>query len=255
MVVVELPFFSGRKKIRLLPILITLVLLTTTSCVMRLKEEPFSVSFAEEIAETVLEPTIQPKPIPLEIEETVLELEDEILVENEENQEEKIIEDIQEEIILAGFYEIVSIDSETLTDWYRSFFRSLEVRRCSSNCTADEIEELLKPNREEWVVVQHGKVLYTHSGWPLFKNPFFGEMFLRILREDGILEESSFCLDEICFEIVDSVTLDRDEVGGLIPVEELFEVQPGDFFLVTCATRITPGLQTPKLILQLQLIQ
>lgn len=251
-----LPFFSKRKKAKTLPLLLILTLAILTSCYIPSKEEPHSATIPEEVdwkpTQTTepLETSSSTEEVEEEVEgesEVVIDLEKRIPIVEELVEDE--IEDIPLERLPEGTYELV-LETEHLSDWFRSFFKKIVVKECSSTCSIEEIEELLEPEDDEWVVVRHGRVLYTHSGWPLTQGPFFGEMFLRILKE-GVLEESSICFDEMCFDIIDSITLSREEVGGRIPLSELFEIEQDDYFLVTCAKRITPGFQTPKLILQL----
>lgn len=201
------------------------------------QEETISVTPTEYVEEIVLQ---QPSPTPtpfITVEEAIPSIE--------------VVEE-PKEISLVGSYENLSIESDDLSDWYRSFFKEVEIKECPLECSKEQIEDLLNSGGE-WRLVQHGQVLYTHSGWPIVQGPSFGEFFLRIER-DGDLRETGFCLDTVCFKIIDYTVLSRDQIGGLISVDEIFEVQEGNFFLVTCSSRLIPGLQTPKLILQLQIV-
>jgi len=153
-------------------------------------------------------------------------------------------------ISLEGLYSI-SIQSEFITDWYRSLFKQLEIKLCEQ-CSLEQIEAQLEYAGKNWVVVQHEHVLYTHSGWSLSAGPELGEILLRMYKTEN-LRDSVICLqEEACYEIVDYKTLERDSIGGSISLGELFNVQEDDYFIFTCATRVIPGVPTPKLILQIR---
>jgi len=152
-------------------------------------------------------------------------------------------------ISLEGLYPI-SIQSVFITDWYRSLFKQLEIKWCEQ-CSSEQIEAQLEYGGENWVAVQHEHVLYTHSGWSLSGGPELGEILLRMYKTEN-LKDSVICLREVCYEIVDYKTLERDSIGGSISLGELFNVQEDDYFIFTCATRVIPGVPTPKLILQIR---
>lgn len=206
--------------------------------------------------ETVLEevqPTQEPT-TPLPTEEIIVEIEE--VVEEENNQEVETY--VYEIPSLVGLYEDFTIESDYLHGWYRNFFpNKIVVEECSDECSSREIENLLKPQNNEWVMVQHGNVLYTHSGWPLLTGPNFGQLFVLIRRENEEgLKESGFCLNEtLCFNITNDVILGQDQVGGIVQLDEFFETEEEDFFLVTCSQSPIPGRLTPKLILRLQVQQ
>jgi hypothetical protein len=153
---------------------------------------------------------------------------------------------------LEGMYN-VSIESNFLNEWYRDQFKELEVRKCENPCTKEKIDELLN-SHDIWVVVQpnEGRILYTHSGWD-FSGPEFGEIFLRIYNS-GKLKETLFCLEnDLCYQVVDFVILDRENVGEQVHIDELFEKnEEDDFFILTCSKRVIPGLETPKLIIKMR---
>ena len=154
----------------------------------------------------------------------------------------------------TGYYEIVTLESEDFLDWYRLFFKDLQVKQCTSECTTEDIERLLKPENNEWVIAQHGWVFYAHSGWPIERGPSFGQLFLLIIRHnEEALIGSTFCLGEdICFEIVNYILLGQDRLGGLVYMDELFDTELGDYFLTTCAQTPEQDKLTPKLFLQLR---
>lgn len=207
----------------------------------------------EQLVEKALELELTPTPAE-EIEE-VVEEEAQVLEESEIVDTPKEIV-IVEPISFVGEYSIVSIHrAESITPWYQSFLRGAKVVECPEPCSTEQIDGNLDPENNEFRIVQHGWVLYTHSGWPVLQFPHLGKYFL-VAEEAGDLVGLVFCLDaDFCFEVTDYVILDRDKIGGSISVAELFETHEGSYFLSTCATRTTPGLPTPKLILQLKLIQ
>jgi len=221
-----------------------------SSCYYPREEEIFSVSYVENTAtKSVLEPTntsnLQEKVEIGEIKPTPTLEEPEKI--------EKPTPTKEVELNLEGFYKEVSFESEALLNWYKEFFKPVQIKECTG-CSSDEILELLEPY-EEWIIVQNGQILIIHSGWPLGKDPAFGQMFVLILREGGDLTGVIFCLDDICFEILDWVILARDEVGGSIPVNQIFdEVSNDDYYLITCSDSMIPGLKTPKLVLRMQVI-
>ena len=158
------------------------------------------------------------------------------------------------ELNLEGFYQDVSFDSDELLNWYPEFFKPVQIITCNG-CSSEEILELLKPY-EEWIIIQNGRVIIVHAGWPLGQDPAFGQMFVLIIREGGDLTGVTFCLDDLCFEILDWKILERDEVGGLIPVDQIFdEIDEDDLYLITCSESMIPGLKTPKLVLRLKINQ
>lgn len=154
---------------------------------------------------------------------------------------------------LEGTYD-VSIESEIMTDWYKGKFKELEIRKCSLPCTVEKIDNLLN-SHNTWVAVQpdEGRILYTHSGWELISGPEFGEIFLRMYNS-GKLKDSILCLnDNSCYKVVDYVILNRENVGEEVQIDELFdENMEDDYFILTCSKRVIPGLQTPKLIIQMR---
>ncbi|PKN02852.1 hypothetical protein CVU76_02400 [Candidatus Dojkabacteria bacterium HGW-Dojkabacteria-1] len=160
-----------------------------------------------------------------------------------------------ENISLQGIY-TVTVQSDAITDWYRSFFKELKVELCQEPCTAEQImAQLGKQSDKEWVAVQHGRVLYVHSGWSITSGPEFGEILLRV-HNSGDLKSAVICLEERrCFQVVDLVLLGRGSIGDNISTGELFSVEHGDYFIVTCSERLIPGLETPKLILQIRKIE
>ena len=154
---------------------------------------------------------------------------------------------------LTGHYKIVTLESEDFLEWYRLFWKELQVKQCTSECTTEDIERLLKPENNEWVIVQDGWVFYVHSGWPIERGPSFGQLFILILRHnEEALIGTSFCLEDICFEIVNYIFLGRDEIGGLVYMDELFDTEEGEYFLTTCSETPQQDLSTPKLFLQLK---
>ena len=159
-------------------------------------------------------------------------------------------------ISFVGEYSIVSIHGvESITPWYQSFLRDAEVVECPEPCSTEQIDDNLDPEGNEFRLVQNGWIIYTHGHWPQLGSPHLGKFFL-VAEEAGDLVGLTFCLDaDFCFKVTDYVILDREQVGGSISVAELFETYEGSYFLLTCASRMIPGLATPKLILQLTLIQ
>ena len=191
-------------------------------------------------------------------------LEEEIL---EVEQEEAEPHDIQEEIAEEPEVELeritrslvgVLIDSEVVTPWYSQYWRNLELinLRCGNQCSVEEIEELLGPvfTKEEWTVVQIGRVLYTHSGWGHNYGPEFGEIFRRIIRENDS-EPFRLCLAIECYEFVDYEILGREELENTLVISQIFdENQETDRFILTCDGFVDENILTPKLVIQLRLI-
>jgi len=206
----------------------------------------------KQLVEKALEPELNPTPT-----EEVMVIEEEAKVPGEP----KIVEDPEEVVVaepisFAGEYEMVTIHgAESITPWYQSFLRKAEVVECPEGCSTEQIDGNLDPDGNEFRLIQNGWIIYTHSGWPTLGSPYLGKYFL-VAEEAGDLVGLAFCLDaDFCFKVTDYVILDRAQIGGSISVAELFEVHEGSYFLSTCATRTIPGLPTPKLILQLTLIQ
>ncbi len=251
-------FGIGRKgkwrsrHIILFPLLIILSLLLL-SCIPEqeivIQEEAIPT---EQLVEKALEPELNSTPT------------EEIGAAEEEPQvpEEPEVVETPKEIVVAkpisftGEYEMVTIHgAESITPWYQSLLRDAAVVECPEPCSTEQIDDNLDPRDNEFRIVQHGWVLYTHSGWPVLQSPHLGKYFL-VAEEAGDLVGLTFCLDaDFCFKVTDYVILDREQIGGSISVAELFETYEGSYFLSTCATRTIPGLPTPKLILQLKLIQ
>lgn len=152
---------------------------------------------------------------------------------------------------LEGVY-TVTIQSEGLTNWYRQFFKELEIKWCPDCNTSEEIDELLEFG-DKWIAVQNDRILYIHSGWLIKTGVEFGEILLTIYNSNE-LENTTICLGDTCFYVVETYYLDRDRVGEPVSVSELFDIEYGDYFILTCATRIIPGIETPKLIIQLRLL-
>lgn len=253
------PYFFARKRkwgkarhIILFPLLIILSLLLL-SCTPEqeivVQEEAISIN---KVVEKALEPELE-----LTFTEEVEVIEEKAQVPEEpevvETPEETMV---AEPISFAGEYEMVSIHgAESITPWYQSFLREAEVVECREDCSTEQIDDNLDPENNEFRIIQHGWVMYTHGGWPILQFPHFGK-YLLVAEEAGDLIGLVFCLDaDFCFKVTDYVILDREQVGGSISVAELFESHEGSYFLSTCATRTIPGLPTPKLILQLTLIQ
>jgi hypothetical protein len=254
------PYFFARKRKRgkaryiiLFPLLIILSLLLL-SCAPEqeivVQEEALPT---EQLVEKALEePELNPTPT------------EEVAVIEEETQVSEGPEVVQtpEEIVVAepisfaGKYEMVTIhEAESITPWYQSFLREAEVVECPGPCSTEQIDDNLDPIAKEFRLVQNGWVIYTHGGWPVLQSPHLGKYFI-VAEEAGDLIGLVFCLDaDFCFKITDYVILDREQIGGSISVAELFETHEGSYFLSTCATRTIPGLPTPKLILELTLIQ
>ena|GEM_PF-2896225 len=254
-----LPYFFAKKRkwgktrhIILFPLLIILSL-SLLSCT---PEEIFTQEEAiptEQLVENALEePELNPTPTK-EVE----------VIEEEAQVPEvpKVVETSTEipvvkPISFVGEYNMVTLyGAESITPWYQSFLREAEVVECQEPCSTEQIDDNLDPVGNEFRLVQNGWVIYTHSGWPVLESPHLGKYF-SVAEEAGDLVGLIFCLDDkYCFEVTDYVILGREQIGGSISVAELFETYEGSYFLSTCATRTTPGIPTPKLILQLTLIQ
>jgi hypothetical protein len=254
------PYFFARKRkwgkakhIILFPLLIILSLLLL-SCTPEqeivVQEEALPT---EQLVEKALEePELNPTPTE---EVAVIEEETQVSEEPEVVQTpEEIV--VAEPISFAGKYEMVTIhEAESITPWYQSFLREAEVVECPEPCSTEQIDNNLDPVGNEFRLVQNGWVIYTHGGWPVLQSPHLGKYFI-VAEEAGDLIGLVFCLDaDFCFKVTDYVILDREQIGGSISVAELFETHEGSYFLSTCATRTIPGLPTPKLILELTLIQ
>ncbi len=213
------------------------------------QEETISIPTEQQIVdEVVLEPTPSPTPFVAVMEVKEDEPVEEILEETDVQEEPK-----KEVISLQGYYENITVQSDYLLDWYRGFFKELNILECS-DCSTEQIIELLKSENGEWVIVQDGRVLYTHSGWPLLTGPNFGQIFNIIRKENEKgLQNTSVCLNnDVCLHIKDYVVIGKDQVGGIVLMDEIFDVQEEDLFLVTCAQNPIPGLLTPKLIIQIK---
>ncbi len=216
------------------------------------QEETISITTEQVVEQVVEEIVLEPTPSPTPFIPVMKIKEDESL--NEILEEVDIQEEPQEEIIsFAGFYENITVQSDYLSDWYRGFFKELWVKECT-DCSSKQILELLEPENREWVIVQQGRVLYTHSGWPIVTGPNFGQIFniIRKENEEGLFD-TLVCLNEdVCLVTKDYVLLGRDQVGGIVLMDEIFDVQEEDFFLVTCSQNPIPGQITPKLIIQIK---
>jgi len=205
----------------------------------------------KEVVEEALEPELTPTPTEVEVtEELFLTPEEPEIIETPE----EVV--VVEPISFEGKYEQVRIyESESITPWYKSFLRGAEVVECPGDCSTEQIADNLDPENGELRLVQNGWIIYTHGHWPTLGSPHLGR-YLLIAEEAGELIGFIFCLDaDFCFKVTDYVILDREQVGGSISVAELFETYEGSYFLSTCASRMIPGLPTPKLIVQLSLIQ
>lgn len=206
----------------------------------------------EQLVEKALEPELKPTPT-----EEVKVIEEEAQVPEEPEVVETPEEiPVVEPISFEGEYGMVTIHgAESITPWYQSFLRGAEVVECPEPCSTEQVDDNLDPNGNEFRLVQDGWVIYTHGHWPSLGSPHLGKYFL-VAEEAGDLVGLAFCLDaDFCFKVTDYVILDREQVGGSISVAELFETYDGSYFLLTCASRMIPGLATPKLILQLTLLQ
>ena len=213
------------------------------------QEETISIPTEQQIVEeVVLEPTPSPTPFVAVREVKEDEPVEEILEETDVQKEPK-----KEVISFTGFYENVTVESEYISDWHRSFFKNLRIVECT-DCSSEQILEFLEPENGEWVIVQDGRVLYTHSGWPLLTGPNFGQIFniVRKENEEG-LQNTSLCLNnDVCLHIKDYVVIGKDQVGGIVLMDEVFDIDEEDYFLITCAQNPIPGLLTPKLIIQIK---
>ena len=216
-----------------------LVVLLATSCSSILTTtNTFASSFSS--PETI-NATVTPKPFQPE------EAKTETLIPTEVELEEP------KRISLEGLY-TVSIQSEFLTDWYRSLFKQLEIRWCEQ-CSSEEIETQLEYAGNNWIAVQDEHVLYIHSGWDFFAGPELGEILLRMYKTENLID-SVICLNEnVCYEVVDYKILERDSIGGSISLGELFTVQEDDYFIFTCSELVIPGIPTPKLIIQIRQLE
>jgi hypothetical protein len=257
---VGLPYFFARKRkwgkakyIILFPLLIILSLLLL-SCIPGQE-----VVVQEEAIPTdqLVEKTLEGTEVTLTATEEVAVIEEEAQV----PEEPEVVETSTEIPVVkpksfVGEYNMVTIHGAgSITPWYQSFLREAEVVECPKPCSTEQIDDNLDPVGNEFRLVQNGWVIYTHSGWPVLEFPHLGKYFL-VAEEAGDLVGLVFCLDaDFCFKVTDYVILDREQIGGSVSVAELFESHEGSYFLSTCATRTIPGLPTPKLILQLTLIQ
>lgn len=175
-------------------------------------------------------------------------------VESQETQQEE--PEVQLERITRSLVDVL-IDSPTVTTWYQQYWRKLEIitLRCQE-CFADEIEELLGPvfTNENWRGVKIGRVMYVHSGWGHDYGPELGEIFRRVIRENAS-DPFVLCLDTECYESVDYVVLDGEKLEQALVLSQVFEkAQDTDRFILTCDGFVDENVLTPKLIVQLKLI-
>jgi len=122
-------------------------------------------------------------------------------------------------------------------------------------CTFQEINKTLgSATVPEWIAIRDyvgdTTILYVHSSWHIQHGPYFGEIFRRIAKEED-LEGKEVCFNEICFLIANVKILERKEITGAIPVSRFFEPQANQVILVTCDSYTIPGMQTPKMIIQM----
>jgi len=134
------------------------------------------------------------------------------------------------------------------------FLKELFIVDCKG-CTFQEIDRTLgSATVKEWIAVRNyvgdTNILYVHSSWHLQYGPYLGEIFRRIAREEE-LKGKEVCFNEVCFLINDVHTLESKEITGAIPVSSFFETQTNQLIIVTCDSYTIPGIQTPKMLLQL----
>lgn len=138
------------------------------------------------------------------------------------------------------------------------YIRDLEIIDCEVPCTTEEINKLIgSAVDEKWgaVRVQDGftTILYVHSSWQNW-GPQIGEIFRRILRYDEDLKGVEICLNDQCYKIIDYRQLTREEIEKnpkLLSIDKLFALQDDEVIWVTCNSYMVPGLETPKLFIQM----
>lgn len=134
------------------------------------------------------------------------------------------------------------------------FLKDLYVTDCNG-CTFKEIDRMLgSATISKWIAVRDyvgdTTILYVHSSWHTQHGPYLGEIFRRIAREED-LKGKQLCLNEVCFLITASKTLESNQVMGAIPVSSIFDPQANQVIIVTCDSYSIPGIQTPKMLIQL----
>jgi len=132
--------------------------------------------------------------------------------------------------------------------------KDLTVIDCK-DCTFQEINKTLgSATVPEWIAVRDyvgdTTILYVHSSWHIQHGPYLGEIFRRIAREED-LKGKEVCFNEICFLIANVKVLESKEVKGAIPESWFFEPQANQVIIVTCDSYTIPGIQTPKMIIQM----
>jgi hypothetical protein len=137
---------------------------------------------------------------------------------------------------------------------YSTYWRNLEILGCD-DCDPDKVMSLLgSAQRERWAAAwesyEDAEILYIHSS----RQPWgyhLGEILV-LMDRDGALKDTKLCFDETCYLVTGIYHLQRSDVRSVILVEELFEKQYDDQIIIqTCSDLVYPGLQTPKLYIQL----
>ncbi len=150
----------------------------------------------------------------------------------------------------------VQINGSSVADRFvkQGLFERLEIIECLG-CSNSEIDQILgKANVEEWKAVRDYRgsvnILYVHSSWHITYGPYLGEIFRRIIREEDLIGVE-VCFNDICFVISDYKILERESISGSIPVSDVFPLRENQLIIVTCSTYMVPGLETPKMLIEL----
>ena len=137
---------------------------------------------------------------------------------------------------------------------YSKYWRNLEILGCD-DCDPDKVMGLLgSAQRERWAAAwesyEDAEILYIHSS----RQPWgyhLGEILV-LLDKEGTLKDTKLCFDKTCYLVTGIYHLQRSDIRSVILVEELFEKQyDGQIIVQTCSDLVYPGLQTPKLYIQL----
>jgi hypothetical protein len=139
------------------------------------------------------------------------------------------------------------------------YIKNLQIIDCFlKECNAEMINNLIgkASASSNWVGVrvQVGTttILYIHSSWQNW-GPELGEVYRRILRDDGSLNGVVMTLGDQEFKVSDFKVLTSQEVGRnqSVQINQIFAEKENQLILVTCDNWMIPGIPTPKLLVQL----
>lgn len=157
---------------------------------------------------TVIVPTMEPTPEPPEPTPTAT-----------------IIPKIEK---LEGFYTDGTVNGEDM-------LKDLQVLTCSNSCSMQEVTDLLKYNRESWIIVQDNQMLYSHSG-RFTSSPWdyeFGEILRQLYLKDSLTDALICLTDTKCLQVVD-YEVNEYENRSIYSSSIFPNRDTSDYILVTC---------------------